>query len=88
VDEFVGVPVRDFDARVQAAYVDPVPTLVLTDRGDRQTPYDDVVDLAQSIGAPLITTEGLGHRKILRDHEVVATVVGFVTDEAGRQASA
>lgn len=88
VDAFVGVPVRDFDARVQAAHVDPVPTLVLTDRGDRQTPYDDVVDLAQSIGAPLITTEGLGHRKILRDREVVATVVGFVTDEVGRQASA
>lgn len=86
IEEFVGVAVRDFDARVQAAYVDPVPTLLLTDRGDRQTPYDDVVDLARSLGAPLVTTEGLGHRKILRDPEVVRTIVDFVADEVeGRE---
>ena len=82
VREFVGVPVGDFDARVQAAYVEPVPTLVLTDRGDRQTPYDDVVDFASTIGAPLVTTEGLGHRKILRDAEVIRTIVDFVAEEA------
>jgi pimeloyl-ACP methyl ester carboxylesterase len=88
VDDFVGVPVHDFDARVQAAYVEPVPTLVLTDRGDRQTPYDDVVDFARAIDAPLVTTEGLGHRKILRDPEVVRTIVGFVADEPGAGAEA
>jgi len=81
VEEFVGVPVRDFDARVQAAHVEAVPTLVLTDRGDRQTPYDDVVDLAKVLDAPLITTEGLGHRKILREPAVVRTIVEFVTGE-------
>ena len=79
VKDFVGIPVREFDARFQAAHVDPVPTLVLTDRGDRQTPYEDVVDFAETIDAPLITTEGLGHRKILRDPETVRTIVEFVT---------
>lgn len=82
VDKYVGVRVDEFDARVQAAHVEPVPTLVVTDRGDRQTPYDAVVGLAEAIGAPLVTTGGLGHRKILRDPAVVARVVEFVSDEA------
>jgi pimeloyl-ACP methyl ester carboxylesterase len=81
VASFVGVPVADFDARVQAAHVSRRPTLLLTDRGDRQTPYDDVVDLARAIDVPLITTEGLGHRKILRDPEVIERIVDFVADE-------
>lgn len=78
VDGFVGVPLREFDARVQARQVAPVPTLVVTDREDRQAPYDGVADLAETIGARLVTTRGLGHRKILRDPAVVEQVVGFV----------
>ena len=87
--EWVGIPVSEFDARFQAAQIDPVPALVVTDRGDRQTPYDDVVDFAESIGAPLVTTEGLGHRKILRDRDVIAHVVEFVSGRGseGRQVS-
>ena len=88
VKDFVGIPVSEFDARIQAAHVDPLPTLILTDRGDRQTPYDDVVDFAETIDAPLITTEGLGHRKILRDPETVRTIVEFVTGAGDRAASA
>jgi pimeloyl-ACP methyl ester carboxylesterase len=85
VDALIGVPVTEFDARVQARHVDPVPTLVITDRDDRQTAYADVADLARTIGAPLVTTEGLGHRKILRDPGVVERVVDFVLDRpAGR----
>jgi pimeloyl-ACP methyl ester carboxylesterase len=79
--DWVGIPVAEWDARFQAAHVDPVPTLVVTDRGDRQTPYDDVVDFAESIGAPLVTTEGLGHRKILRDRDVIARVVEFASGQ-------
>jgi hypothetical protein len=48
-----------------------------------------VVDFAETIGAPLITTEGLGHRKVLRDPEVVRTVVeflgGFVAADSEQQ---
>ena len=81
VDEFVGVPVAEFDARIQARHVAARPTLVITDRGDRQTAYADVVDFAETIDAPLVTTEGLGHRKILRDPAVVERVVDFVGAE-------
>lgn len=88
VDEYVGIPVSGFDARVQASQVEPVPTLVISDRGDRQTRYDAVVDFAGTIGAPLVTTEGLGHRKILRDPDVVARVVEFVSAQDSREADA
>jgi pimeloyl-ACP methyl ester carboxylesterase len=81
VDEFVGVPVAEFDARLQARHVEARPTLVITDRGDRQTAYPDVVGFAESIAAPLVTTEGLGHRKILRDPAVVERVVDFIDAE-------
>ena len=40
-----------------------------------------MVDFADSIGAPLVTTQGLGHRKILRDPAVVEKVVDFVVGE-------
>jgi pimeloyl-ACP methyl ester carboxylesterase len=82
VYDWLGIPVAEFDGRVQAAHVEPLPTLVITDRGDRQTPYDDVVSFAESIDAPLITTDGLGHRKILRDPSVIACVVEFVSGRA------
>jgi pimeloyl-ACP methyl ester carboxylesterase len=79
VDEFVGIPVAEFDAIVQASYVDPVPTLVVHDRADRQTPYADAVRLVGTLpDARLVTTEQLGHRRILRDPAVVAEVVDFV----------
>jgi pimeloyl-ACP methyl ester carboxylesterase len=81
VDDFIGVPLAEFDARVQAAHVEPAPTLVITDRDDRQTPHADVVDFAETIQAPLVTTQGLGHRRILRDPAVVERVVDFVGGE-------
>jgi pimeloyl-ACP methyl ester carboxylesterase len=77
--EWLGIPVAEFDARFQAGHVEPLPTLVVTDKDDRQTPYDDVVDFARTIGASLVTTEGLGHRKVLRDPVVVKAVLEFVT---------
>ena len=80
VDEFVGVPVEEFDIRVQAAYVDPIPTLIVHDRQDRQTAYSLSAELADTLpDARLVTTDGLGHRRILRDPRVVAEVVEFLT---------
>lgn len=81
VDEFVGIQVSEFDARVQATYSEPLPTLVVADRSDWQTPYDDAVDFAQSVDAELVTTEGLGHRRILRDAHVVRQVVEYVSQD-------
>ncbi len=78
-DALVGLPMAEFDALVQASYVDPVPTLVVHDESDRQTPYADAERLARGLpDAELVTTQGLGHRRILDDPEVIAGVVDFV----------
>ena len=84
VDAFVGIPTTEFDALVQAAHSEPVPTLVVHDTGDRQTPYADAVRLAEELpDARLVTTDKLGHRKILRDERVLREVVAFID---GREA--
>ena len=81
VYEWLGIPVAEFDARFQAAQIDPLPTLVIADRGDRQTAYADAADFAARIDAAFMTTEGLGHRRILRDSTVIRRVVSFVAAE-------
>ncbi|HYF71919.1 MAG TPA: alpha/beta fold hydrolase, partial [Nocardioides sp.] len=82
VDELVGVSVAEFDARVQAAHAGPVPTLVVHDVGDRQTSYAGARSLAEGLpDARFVTTEGLGHRRILRDPDVIARVTDFVRGE-------
>jgi len=79
LDAFVGIPMAEFDARYQAASVDPVPTLVVHDRGDRQTPWADAARLVESLpDARLVTTDGLGHRRILKDAAVVREVLAFL----------
>lgn len=80
VHRFVGIPLDEFDARVQAAHVEALPTLVVHDRGDRQAPYEEAELLVRALpDARLVTTEGLGHRRLLRDPGVVAGVVEFVS---------
>jgi pimeloyl-ACP methyl ester carboxylesterase len=87
--EFVGVPMAEFDAIHQASHADPVPTLVVHDRGDRQTPYDDSVRLADTLpDARLVTTDDLGHRRILKDPAVVRQVVDFVAGADVREDAA
>jgi pimeloyl-ACP methyl ester carboxylesterase len=61
--------------------------LVVHDRRDRETPYPDAVDLAESWpGAVLLSTSGLGHRRVLTDPDVVRAVTDFVAAaDAGRR---
>lgn len=89
LEEFVGIPMREFDAIHQASHVDDVPTLVVHDRGDRHTPYADAARLVDALpDARLVTTEGLGHRRILKDPAVVRQVVAFLSDADAREGAA
>jgi pimeloyl-ACP methyl ester carboxylesterase len=55
-----------------------VPTLVVHDRGDAVNRFADGQAFAHAIaGAQLVATEGLGHRKILKDAEVIGKVTLF-----------
>ena len=76
--ELTGLPVAEFDTAHQAAQHEPIPTLVITDRDDPQASYDSVVRLAGDLGAPLVTTQGLGHNRILRDAAVVRHTLDFL----------
>lgn len=55
------------------------PLLAVHDRGDREVPYAEGERVAAGWpGARLVATEGLGHRRILRDERVVRRAVEFL----------
>jgi pimeloyl-ACP methyl ester carboxylesterase len=55
------------------------PTLVVHDRGDRINPFAHGEAFAAHIeGAQLVATEGLGHRKVLKDPAVLDAVAAFL----------
>ena len=55
------------------------PLLVFHDQDDREVPWSDGAAIARAWpGARLITTHGLGHKRIVEDPEVVAKVLDFL----------
>lgn len=52
------------------------PTLVVSTTGDPATPYQAGVDLAQALGARLVTVEGTQHTAALQGNDCVDMVVG------------
>ncbi|GID91169.1 hypothetical protein Adi01nite_05810 [Amorphoplanes digitatis] len=80
VERRVGVPMHHFDVPELGRAVAMPPTLVVHDRDDRYTPVAGGAAIAEAWpAARLHVTEGLGHRRLLRDPDVVAEVVDFVT---------
>lgn len=74
-----GVAPEDFDLlrRVPGR---STPLLVVHDRRDREVPWEDGEAIARAWpGAELVSTDGLGHHRILRDASVVARAVAFVS---------
>jgi pimeloyl-ACP methyl ester carboxylesterase len=57
----------------------PVRGVIVHDTRDREIPYEEAESMAAAWGVDLITTEGLGHRRILTDEAVRATVLEHVT---------
>jgi pimeloyl-ACP methyl ester carboxylesterase len=58
------------------------PLLIVADEEDLETPITEAEALVEAWPeARLVRTSGLGHRRILRDPEVVAQVVSFLTEE-------
>jgi pimeloyl-ACP methyl ester carboxylesterase len=74
-----GRPLADFVVTELVAPQRP-PMLVVHDRDDRETSYEQGRQLAERWpGGELTTTTGLGHLRILRDAAVIARVIGFLT---------
>lgn len=80
----VGVPWPELEPLATAPALE-VPLRIVHDRDDPEIPWSGGRALAAAWpGAELVTTRGLGHRRILRDQAVVAGVVEHLA--AGRSA--
>jgi pimeloyl-ACP methyl ester carboxylesterase len=87
IERRVGMPMSAFDVPAMASRIATPPLLLVHDRLDAETGWTDSAAIARSWpDARLVTTTGLGHRRILRDPAVVAEVAEFVTEPvpAGR----
>lgn len=70
---------EDLDVPAMASRMETPPLLVVHDREDRETAWQDGAEIAGSWPhARLETTTGLGHVRILRDPEVVGQIVEFI----------
>ena len=82
MEALAGRRLADLDIPVRAANAcRPLPaTLVLSDRDDKEADHADGARIARAWpGAELVISDGLGHRRILRDEETIKRVVAFVT---------
>ena len=78
----VGFQWDDLDVTRAGERIALPPALVIHDRADREVPYSEGRAIAESWpSARLITTEGLGHRRLLRDPEVIRGAVAFTTQD-------
>lgn len=78
----LGIALEDFDLTRR---VGANPVLVFHDRDDREVPWTDGRDIAGAWpDAALVTTSGLGHRRILRDPSVTERAVSFVVERLAR----
>lgn len=65
------------------AHAQDMRALVVHDRDDREVPYVSADRIVRAWpAATLMTTDGLGHRRILRDPSVIERVVAFVAGRA------
>ncbi|HET7747339.1 MAG TPA: alpha/beta fold hydrolase [Vicinamibacteria bacterium] len=73
-------PMTPMVSRIEA------PLLVVHDRDDRETPWEDGEAVAAA--APrgtLVLTQGLGHRRILRDRDLAETIADFAAGGSVRE---
>ena len=74
--DLAGRPLADFNLTTMSGQPS---TLVVHDRADKEVPYTDGARVAEAWpSADLMTTDGLGHQRILRDAGVVDRVVAFL----------
>lgn len=88
IERRIGIPFADLEPLERAPEM-TVPLLAFCDRDDPEAPLATAERLSRSWpGAELRVTEGLGHRRILWDREVVREAVGFLEGAAGRSLGA
>ncbi|MDN5855776.1 MAG: lysophospholipase, partial [Actinomycetia bacterium] len=79
-----GIAVEDFALDRIAEDLHPLPsTLVVHDRRDRETAHESSARFVDTLpDARLVSTDGLGHRRILNDQGVITAAVAHVRGTA------
>lgn len=74
LEKVAGVPIStgDFIRRAQEL---PRELLIVHDRLDKEVPFEESRLLAEASGAEFIPTEGLGHRRILHDADLIRRIL-------------
>ncbi|HEX6231977.1 MAG TPA: alpha/beta fold hydrolase [Jiangellaceae bacterium] len=73
-----GRPIGDFDVLTVGAGMPP--TLIIHDQRDKEVAFGEAEQIAAAWpSSQLVSTDGLGHQRILRDSSVVSKVVDYVT---------
>jgi pimeloyl-ACP methyl ester carboxylesterase len=79
IERRIVMPLVCFEVPALGRAVTMPPTLIVHDTDDRSIPVADGSAIATAwTSARMHTTSGLGHRRLLRDPDVVAAVVDFV----------
>jgi len=82
-ERWMGMPWSDFNVPEVGRQRTVPKTLIIHDRGDREVPWEDGAAIAGAWpSARLLTTEGLGHRRIMHDAGVIAEAVAFLAPAA------
>lgn len=77
-EQLIGIDFADCDFEVLAQRLN-LPTLVVHDRGDRILSWQETNDWVEGWdSAELVTTEGLGHQRILADNRVATRIREFL----------
>lgn len=80
LSDVAGRPLAELDVHETLRTRPVPPALVVHDRADKEVPYPVGAALAAAWPeGELLTTQGLGHHRLLRDPEVVRAVVDYVT---------
>ena len=84
IERRLGVRMLDLDVE-RAARTSTTPALVIHDREDDEVSFAEGAAIARSWpGSRLIVTHGFGHRRILKDRDVIETASAFVIDHLPR----
>lgn len=84
IERFGGKSIEDMSLIHFASRLRPS-GLIIHDQDDREIPYTQALDLFQQWnGSQLLLTEGLGHRRILRDEETIANILQFIGEAPGK----
>ncbi len=80
-EKITGKSIFEFHGSHQAEKID-VPVLVIHDEQDREVPVSDAHNNHKHLkNGKLLITKGLGHNRILKNKDVVATIVDFATQK-------